>query len=108
MKMNIDINPDKKILYDKFIEFYNHINLYNKSDTDNINLDEYCNEMKKYQIEGNGTTFHKYFYKDLNNSGTPSKECMSKLTKELATYSNALPMNVGSSILTAPKFPSIK
>ena len=98
MKINIDIHLDKKILYDKIIEFYNNINSHNKSDTDNINIDEYCNEMKKYQFEGNGITFHKYYYKDLNKNGPPSKACISKLTKELATYSNALPMNIGSSI----------
>ena len=98
MKINIDIPSDRKIIYDQVIEFYNHISSHNQLDTNSINLDEYCSEMSKYQFEGNGTEFQKYYYNNLNNNDHPSKACISKLTKELATYNNALPMNIESSI----------
>lgn len=99
MKMNKDsILPERIELFNKIIEFYNNLTTYT-SDIKNINLDEYCSTMNKYQFEGDGTTFYKYYYNDKNkNKILPSKSCISQLTKELATYNNALPMNIESSI----------
>ena len=98
LKINTDITEARKTMFNSIIEFYDSIIKFDTSSQSDINLDEYCTEMKKYQFEGDGTEFIKYYYKELNNSDSPSKTCVSKLTKELATYNNALPMNVNSSI----------
>lgn len=95
IKINSDISNSRKDKYNKIISYFNEIKKY-YSDDKQSNLDEYCNIMTNYQFDGEGTKFNKFYYK--NDNEKPNKLCISKFTKELATYNSSLPINIHSSI----------
>ena len=57
---------------------------------------EYCNILKQYQFDGTQNEFTNHHYK--NESFSPNKQCISKISKELSTYHNSLPLNYESTI----------
>ena len=99
LKLNNNISIERKKIYESIIKFYDDIKNYDITVDIDISTDDYCNVMKLYQFPSDEISFKKHFYtEEKDNSKKPSKLCIMKLTKELATYHNSLPMNYESSI----------
>ncbi len=99
IKLNKNIDWQKKIIFENIIDIYKSFEKYNLTkETKQSNTDEYCNKMRDLQFSESEKSFNKYYYEKDNTSAKPSKLCISKITKELATYNNSLPMNYESSV----------
>lgn len=95
INFNLDIEDSKKKLYNNLITFYDSIE---KKIEENNDTNEYCSIMKELQFPSDDITFTKYYYKDHKDTKPLNKKCIIKLTKELSTYKNSLPINYDSSI----------
>ncbi len=93
-----DLNQSKLDTLKLINNYFNQIKKYYNPSKVGDNLEEkYCEEMKElqfYEIEGNGFSTHKY----KNEKFNPTDECIKKISKELATYHNSLPLNFSSSV----------
>ena len=99
LKLNKDIQSERKSVFIEILTLYDNIKKYDLNTNIEVNTDKYCETMKDYQFSQDNNGFEKYYYhKENKNSDKPSKLCITKLTKELATYNNSLPMNYESSI----------
>ena len=77
--------------YEKIKRFYNPVKHVENQE------EKYCEEMKEiqfYELENSGFATHKYKGESFN----PTDECVKKISKELATYHNSLPLNYSSSV----------
>ena len=96
IKLNKNIEESKYNLYYKIIKYYKSIKDFTVEYKNKCNSGEYCEIMKQYQLKD--FIFHKYYYSTLNNNDKPSKNCISKITKELSSFNSSLPMNYETSI----------
>lgn len=98
LRLNKNTVVDYKITTIKrIVEYYKKIHFedFNKTHQTNDNLEKYCDTLKQYQfVDVSGFNIQKYKSESFN----PSKSCTLKITKELSTYQNSLPLNESSSI----------
>ena len=98
------INKDLDKLTNKYNIIIRSNNYYEKIKKyiieDNIitsdSKQNYCNILKHHQFDGIDDEFKIHHYKKENFN--PSKQCISKISKELSTFHNSLPLNYESSI----------
>ena len=91
-KNNIEILNKNEILKD-YTSLYELMSQFKQDDSSN--LENYYTIMKQYIIDE--CNFKTYFYDDEYNDSN-SKQCISKLIKEISTYNNSLPISYDSSI----------
>lgn len=102
LKFNKDINKNTDkfqviIVANKYYELIKDYIVYEKILTNDIR-DEYCKVLKEYQFDdvSKEDIHHKHHYRDQDFN--PSSQCKIKISKELATYYNSLPLNFDSSV----------
>lgn len=92
------IQADKLDVINTIIKYYEQIKkFYNPIKHIDNQEEKYCEEMKDMQfheLEEEEFSTHKY----KNGSFNPTDECIKKISKELATYHNSLPLNYSSSV----------
>lgn len=95
---NIDVYSEKYKIIKKSNSYYDKIKKFKIKDifiTNDSKID-YCKVMKPLQFDGIEEDFTSHFYKE--KSFNPEKQCLSKISKELSTYHNSLPLNYESSV----------
>lgn len=91
------LHKEKHEIISQIINYYDKIKQYYKPIKMADNQEEkYCQEMKEIQFYELENTFPTHKYK--NESFSPTDECIKKISKELATYHNSLPLNYSSSV----------
>ena len=100
IKINKDINKytNKYKIITRSNKFYNKIKEYATSEytITSDSKDNYCYVLKSMQFKEVCDDFTTHHYND--NSSKPTKQCIAKISKELATYHNSLPLNYNSSV----------
>ena len=100
IKINKDLDKttNKYSIITRSNIYYNKIKNYIIQDNiiTNDSKHEYCDILKQYQFDGIQDEFTIHHYK--SESFSPNKQCISKISKELSTYHNSLPLNYESSV----------
>ena len=91
-----DVDKTKHEILREINEYYLRIkNFYSPPMEQDCDEKSYCNIMRELQIdEVEGFSTHKYKSESFN----PTNECIKKISKEIATYHNSLPLNYSSSV----------
>ena len=96
IKLNNNLSSEKVEILNDLINYYKNIKEYNMKNENNNSDDKvkYCAEMKVLQFAE--CTFKNHHY--VKETIDPSKLCIQKLSRELATYQNSLPLDYSSSV----------
>lgn len=95
LKLNTDLDTRKASIINDLNNYYEKIKHFNLK-INNKKSDEgsYCSDMKELQLSE--CVFKNHHY--INEKIDPSKVCIQKLSRELSTYQNSLPLDFSSSV----------
>lgn len=96
IKLNKNLDSEKVCILNELINYYKNIKGYNIKIQENSSDDKakYCSEMKTFQLAECTFQNHHYIKEKLD----PTKLCIQKLSRELSTYQNSLPLDYSSSV----------
>ena len=96
IKLNNNLSLEKVEILNDLINYYKNIKGYNMKIEGNSSDDKvkYCSEMKEMQFAECIFQNHHYAKETIE----PTKLCIQKLSRELATYRNSLPLDYSSSV----------